>query len=249
MQDLDYKIIIPELKHQLGQDEEYIILDFGNRRQKVRLHDYGAIYKIPGLYEEIFYNRLKCNSPKVICDMLSDELEKSGDNIGDCRVLDFGAGNGMVGEQIKERGADLVVGVDILSEAQNALDRDRAGVYDDYYVMDLSQFDGKEVEKLKQYDFNVLITVAALGFNDIPARAFLSAFSLIEEDSWIAFNIKDRFLTNEDNTGYKEVIKSISEDAFSIYQRKRYCHRLSLSGKKLNYIGIAGKKIKNVNLK
>lgn len=248
MQDLDYKIIIPESEHQLEQDEEYIIVDFGNRREKVKLHDYGALYKIPGLYEEIFYNRLKCNSPKVMCNMLSDELEKSGDDIGDCRVLDFGAGNGMVGEQIKERGCDLVVGVDILPEAKDAVDRDRAGAYDGYYVMDLSQFDDKEAEKLKQYDFNALITVAALGFNDIPAHAFLNAFNLIEEGSWIAFNIKDRFLTNEDDTGYKDVIKGISEDAFSIYQRKPYCHRLSLSGKKLNYIGIVGKKIKNVNL-
>lgn len=248
MQNLNYEIIIPDLDGQLEQDEEYIIVDFGSRQEKVRLHDYGMIYNIPGLYEEIFYNRLKCNSPKVICNMLIDVLAERGCSIESRRVLDFGAGNGMVGEQIRERGCDLVVGVDILTEAKDAAGRDRAGVYDDYFVLDLSQFDDREVEKLKQYDFDVLITVAALGFNDIPPHAFLSAFNLIKDDGWIAFNIKERFLTREDNTGYQGTFKGISEDALRIYQTKRYCHRLSLAGERLSYVAVVAQKIKDVDL-
>jgi len=248
MQDLNYEVIFPALDHQLEQDEEWIIVDFGNRQRKVRLHDYGAIYRIPRLYEEIFYERLQCNSPEVICDMLSGALEKSGCSARDLRVLDFGAGNGMVGEQIRERGCDLIVGVDILTEAKDAVDRDRPGIYDDYYAMDLSQFDGEEAEKLKQYDFNALITVAALGFNDIPPGAFLNAFNLIGGEGWIAFNIKDRFLANKDDTGYKDTIEGISKDNFSVHQRRRYRHRFSLGGKELYYIAIVGKKIRDVNL-
>ena len=248
MQDSSYEVIIPDLDHRLEQDEEWVIVDFGNRQEKVRLHDYGAIYRIPGLYEKIFYERLQCNSPEVICDMLNDTLEDSGCSTGDLTVLDFGAGNGMAGEQVKERGCDLIIGVDILTEAKDAVDRDRPGIYDAYYAIDFSQLNGKEVKELKQYDFNALITVAALGFSDIPARSFLNAFNLIRDDGWIAFNIKDRFLTNGDNTGYKDIMKGISEGAFSVHQRKRYCHRFSLGGKELYYIVIVGKKIGNVNL-
>lgn len=248
MQNMNYEIIIPDLAHQLEQDEEYVIVDFGNKQEKVRLHDYGAIYKIPGLYEEIFYKRLQYSSPKVICDMLSDVVEKAGYIMQDLRVLDFGAGNGMFGEQIKERGPSLLVGVDILAEAKEAVDRDRAGIYDHYYVMDLSQPDDKEIERLRQYNFNTLITVAALGFNDIPPRAFLNAFNLVEDGSWIAFNIRDKFLTDEDGTGYKDIIKSISKDAFSIHQRKHYRHRFSTGGKGLNYVALIGRKNKKVNL-
>jgi SAM-dependent methyltransferase len=175
-------------------------------------------------------------------------LEETRGDITDCRVLDFGAGNGMVGEEITKRGGNLVVGVDILSAAKEATERDRAGIYDKYYVMDLDDPDDKDMEKLEQYDFNTLISVAALGFNDIPPHAFLNAFNLIKDDGWIAFNIKDRFLANEDTTGYKETLKSINEDNLNIYERRRYCHRLSLSGKELNYIAIIGKKIKNVDL-
>ena len=248
MQSLDYEIIIPDLDYQLDQDEEWVIVDFGDRQEKVRLHDYSAIYEIPGLYEEILHNRLKCNSPKVICDMLSDTLKRSGYGAKELRVLDFGAGNGMVGEQLKKRGCDLIVGVDILIEARNAAYRESSHVYDDYYVMDLSRLNDKEAEQLKQYDFNTLITVSALGFDDVPPHAFLKAFNLMKDDSWIAFNIKDRFLTNKDDTGYKGTIEVIAEDALSVYQRKRYCHRLSTRGEKINYIAIVGKKIKDVNI-
>jgi len=248
MQDLNYQVIIPDLDQQLEQDDEWVIVNFGDRQEKVRLHDYDAIYKIPGLYEEIFYNRLQCNSPEEMCDMLSDTLENSGCSVGDLRVLDFGAGNGIVGEQIRERGCELIVGIDILTEAKEAAYRDRAGIYDDYHVTDLSQLDGRGIEELKQYGFNALITVAALGFNDIPPGAFLNAFNLIKDGGWIAFNIKDRFLTNEDNTGYKDAIKGISGDNFSVYQRKRYRHRFSLGGEELNYVAIVGKKIRDVNL-
>jgi len=248
MQDLNYEITIPDLNCHLEQDEEYIIVDFGNRQEEIRLHDYGVIYNIPGLYEEIFYDCLKCNSPKVICDMLIDVLEESGYSIEGYKVLDFGAGNGAVGEQIKKRGCDLVIGVDILAEAKDAVDRDRAGIYDDYFVMDLSQLDDKKIEKLKKYDFDALITVAALGFNDVPPRAFLNAFNLVKDNGWITFNIKDRFLTEEDDTGYQDTFKCISKDALHIYQTKRYCHRLSLTGERLNYIGVVGQKIKDVDI-
>lgn len=248
MEDLNYKIIIPDMDHQLEQDEECVIVDFGNRQEKVRLHDYAAIYKIPGLYEEIFCNRLKYNSPQVLCDMLSDELQKSGYSIRDHKVLDFGAGNGLVGEQLKKRHCVSVVGVDILTEAKAAADRDHAGVYTEYYVMDLSQFDAEEIDKLREYDFDTLITVGALGFDDIPTRAFLNALNLVQDGGWIVFNIKEKFLTSEDDTGYRHTLEAICQDNLLVCQRKRYCHRLSLWGENLNYIAIVGRKTRNVNL-
>lgn len=241
---MNYEISIPELDAQADQDEEWIIVKRGSRQEKIRLHDYGDIYKHPGLYEQLFCQRLRCNSPKILCDL----LEEAGCKIEDCRVLDFGAGNGMVGEEIMKRGSNLVVGVDIIEEAKEATERDRAGIYDGYYVMDLSNPDDKNMEKLEQYDFTTLTSVAALGFDDIPTRAFLNAFNLIQNGGWIAFNIKDRFLTNKDDTGYKDIITGIRDSNMTILCEKRYCHRLSLSGKELYYIAIIGRKIADVNL-
>ena len=127
-------------------------------------------------------------------------------------------------------------------------ERDRAGVYEDYYITDMNEPDDKDMEKLEQYDFNTLISVAALGFEDIPPKAFLNAFNLIQNGGWIAFNIKDRFLTDKDDTGYKDIIADIREDNLDILRKKRYRHRLSLSGKELYYIAIIGRKTADVNL-
>ena len=241
---MSIEIELPKSSQQLDQDEEWVIVKRGNRQDKIRLHDYNDIYKIPGLYEQLFCQRLKCDSPRVMCDLLEEER---GD-MTDCRALDFGAGNGMVGEEIAKRGGDLVVGVDIIDEAKEAAERDRAGVYEDYYITDMNELDDKDAEKLRQYRFNTLISVAALGFEDIPPKAFLNAFNLIQNDGWIAFNIKAEFLTDEDDTGYKDLVTGIREDNFNIIRRKRYCHRLSLAGKELYYIAIAGRKIKDVDL-
>ncbi|MFQ6043007.1 MAG: methyltransferase domain-containing protein [Candidatus Poribacteria bacterium] len=249
MRKIDYEIIFPDVDSQLKQNEEWVIIDFGEKQKKVNLHDYGAIYDIPGLYEEIFCEHLECNSPEVMCGMLSDVLKKSEGDMDNLRVLDFGAGNGIVGEQIKDIGCASLVGVDILPQARNAVKRDRPFIYDDYHVMDMSILDDKKKEKLERYNFNCLITVGALGFDDIPLTAFLNAFNLIEDDGWIIFNIKDSFLTGKDDTGYKDGIHHmVDAGVLAVHQRKRYCHRLALNNEKLYYIGIVGKKNQNVNL-
>ena len=243
----DYEINFPKNSETLDQDEEWVMLICGNRLERIRLHDYGKIYNIPGLYEEVVYNRLKCDSPRVICAMLKRELEKSGDAPEALRILDFGAGNGIVGECLEEQiGCDSLVGVDIIPEAASATHRDRPGLYDDYYVMDLCDIRENEEASLVKWKFNALVTIAALGYGDIPSRAFVNAFNLLENDAWIAFNIKDRFLTEEDGTGFKETFDTMFDDSLQVLQSKRYCHRLSMSGEPLHYVAIVGKKSNDV---
>ena len=141
---MSYEIVVPETNQQLDQDEEWIIIKDGDSQEKLRLHDYDEIYKHPGLYEQIFCQKLRCNSPTVICNL----LEETKGNIEGCRVLDFGAGNGMVGEEIIKKGGDMVVGVDIIKEAREAAQRDHAGAYEDYYIIDMAELGEEEAEEL-----------------------------------------------------------------------------------------------------
>jgi len=245
MQLQDCKINFPKNADRLDQDEEWILLTSEDQRKKVRLHDYGEIYNIPGLYEEVVYTRLKCDSPRIICSMLQKELDVAGPEA--LRVLDFGAGNGMVGECLDEKiGCEALVGIDIIPEAVSATRRDRPGLYDDYYVMDLCDIGKDEEDLLAKWQFNTLVTIAALGYGDIPSRAFVNAFNLLEDGSWIAFNIKDRFLSEEDGSGFKETLDDMFDHCLQILQSERYCHRLSMSGEPLNYVGIVGRKIHDV---
>src|SRR5690606_3253866 len=107
-------------------------------------------------------------SPRVVVDLLADALDRADASPEELRVLDLGAGNGMVGEQLAELGSGAIVGVDLLPEAKAAAERDRPGVYDAYYAVDLTDLEDDERAALERHDVNCLTCVAALGFDDIP---------------------------------------------------------------------------------
>lgn len=246
MNEAKYEIIFPNIKDK-DQNEEFFYVEYEGKQRRIEAHDYDEIYKIPGLYEEVYYQRLGCNSPNVVCEMLDEETRKAGVPGSELRIFDFGAGNGIVGERVRELDCDLVVGVDIINEAKEASERDRPGVYDDYYVLDMSQLDVQKEKQFKAYNFNTLVTVAALGFDDIPTMAFLNAFNLIQDEAWVAFNIRDKFLLENDNTGYSEVMGKIMDENLTVLQEKKYCHRLSFAGEEICYHAIVGKKLDNIS--
>src|ERR1700710_2839977 len=137
----------------LDQDEEWCEIQVGGERRRIRLHDYAAIYDVPGLYEHLFAELLECSSPGVVCDLLGSELEKAGVDPAGLTGLDFGAGNGMVGEQLAELGIESLVGVDLLPEARDAALRDRPGLYEDYLAVDITDLDRGERRSLDGPDF------------------------------------------------------------------------------------------------
>lgn len=229
--------------HRLDQDEAYFYLSENGRDLRIRFHDYGEIYRRPGLYEQIFYQRLKCVSPKKVCDILGKVLRDNRVEMSELRVLDLGAGNGMFGEQLQSSGISRVIGVDIAPEAEQACLRDRPGVYDAYYVADLCRMTGELEEQLSAWHLDCLSCVAALGFGDIPARAFANAFNLVASGGWVAFNIKESFLLESDTSGFSRLIKSLlMSDALEVHHLERYRHRISIDGKPLFYYALVGKK-------
>ncbi len=238
-----YKIQFPRETHHLDQHEAFFYLFDGKSKRKLRLHDYHEIYKVPGLYEQVFYERLKCCSHKKVCDILRTTVDQSHFSITELRVLDFGAGNGMVGEILKGLGVSRIIGVDIIPEAADAAERDRPGVYDHYYVADLTELPKEERDDMKSWSLDCLTTVAALGFGDIPPEAFIQAFNLLQAEGWVAFNIKETFLDNSDTSGFSTAIRElIFSEYLDLYHLERYRHRLSLAGEPLYYFALAGRK-------
>jgi predicted TPR repeat methyltransferase len=242
-----YRVQFPssESEH-LNQDEVYFYLHDNGDAHQLRFHDYGAIYERPGLYEQIFYDRLKCQSPAKVASILKSAVENSGDHCTTLRVLDLGAGNGIMGEELRRLGIARLLGADIIPEAAEACLRDRPGLYDDYYVADFTVIDDEMTEELESWNLDCLTTVAALGFGDIPAPAFINAFNVIRDDGWIAFNIKQTFLDDREKTDFSRTIRSlVFGDYLEIHHLERYRHRLSIDGEPLFYYAIAGKKTAN----
>jgi trans-aconitate methyltransferase len=227
----------------MGQDEAFFYFYDGDEKRQLRFHDYDKIYQVPGLYEQLFYDRLKCISHRKVCDILKTTVEQAQQSPTELRVLDLGAGNGMVGEALKGLGVSRIVGVDIIPEAAAAAERDRPGIYDDYYIVDLTRLSDEEREELESWSLDCLTAVAALGFGDIPPKAFMQAFNLLESNSWVAFNIKETFLDNSDKSGFSRAIRElIFSEYLNLHHLERYRHRFSIDGTPLYYFAIAGKK-------
>jgi predicted TPR repeat methyltransferase len=241
-----YAIRLPDVNG-LDQDEEWCDVMLNGSWRRIRFHDYHEIYKRPGLYESIFYDRLQCCSPQRVVQQLKEVMEDHADNPGDLKVLDLGAGNGMVGEELKDAGVEKVVGVDIIPEAKKAALRDRPDVYEDYVVTDMTDIPEPVEEKLRKQGLNCLSTVAALGFGDIPAAAFLNALDLIDTPGWITFNIKEDFLDERDDAGFAGLIHSLCDDGIIRMEAyRRYPHRLAVSGKPLHYVAVVATKRRDV---
>lgn len=233
---MDMNIQIPLICDELDQDEEYILFDEGELRKRIKLHDYRTIFSIPGLYEKVLYEMLECKSPKVVASLLADEVKKSGEDISDLNVLDLGAGNGIVAEELQNVGVNTIVGVDIINEAKEAAYRDRPDVYSDYLVADLANVDPQLETKVEEYEINCLASVAALGFGDIPPLTLGNAINLENENSWLALTVKEDFLTDSDTSGINSLFSIlIDEEMIDVKARKNYVHRQSLSGSKITY--------------
>lgn len=239
-----HRIRLPEVdfSHESERDV-YFVLDEAETSRRIRFHDYDSIYAVPGLYEQIFYERLKCDSPHFLAKRLDEVLAAAGDDLNRQRVLDFGAGNGMMGEELARHGVSRLVGADISQAAEDALHRDRPGLYDAYYTADITADDPALHDALQRWRFTCLTTIAALGYDDIPAAAFREAFNLVCDGGWIAFNIKETFLGESDASGFSVFVKRlISGEFMQLHHLERYRHRISVEGNPLYYCAVIGRK-------
>jgi SAM-dependent methyltransferase len=217
----------------VDQDQEWCDVEFDGRRERIRFHDYARIYAIPGLYERLFAELLECDSPRVVADLWGARPDAGG-----C-VLDLGAGNGMVGEELRRNGAECIVGVDLLEEAREAALRDRPGVYDAYVACDLTAPSAEATETLDDFTFDAMVCVAALGFGDIPPAAFAAAFDRVREGGAVVFNIKEDFLEDGEPSGFSRLIqRALATGVLEERTRERYVHRLATDGRPLHYWAI-----------
>lgn len=248
MESPNFTLELPKNSCDIIQGEEQFIINYDDGKEiQVRAHDYDEIYKIPGLYEYLFYENYKCVSPELVCSELSNVVEEANQKMENLKVFDVGAGNGMVGEELVSAGVDTVIGIDIIEEAAMATKRDRPGIYDEYFVEDLTKLSSDVEAKISNEKLNCMTLVAALGFGDIPPHAFAGAYNLISDSGWIAFNIKEEFCSEKDQTGFAKLIQKITETGvLEEKSRKKYVHRLCQDGTPLEYFAIVGKKQENI---
>src|SRR5215207_9690881 len=240
-----YELTFPDADSGCDQDSECCEVRVNGQRRRIRFHDYHEIYALPGLYEQLFYDRLKCQSPTVLAELLTDTMAETGVDPGTVDALDIGAGNGMVGEELVNRGIRSVVGIDIIEEAAEAAERDRPDVYDDYFVADLTDLPPDAKRALADRGFSCMTTCAALGFGDIPPLAFAIALNLLADDAWVAFTIKDRFLdgAEEEESGFATLVNRLCDEGrLEVLAKRKYRHRMAVDGRELHYLAVVARR-------
>jgi predicted TPR repeat methyltransferase len=230
-----------------SQDQEWCLVRKNGSERRMRFHDYGDLYREPGLYEQLFYDELECSSPQTVVGLLADELERTGFDPDNITALDVGAGNGMVGEELEAIGASTIYGVDIIPEAAEATERDRPDTYEGYFVVDLTDLPGDVRRDWEDAELNLLTCVAALGFGDIPPEAFATAYDLLQPGGWLAFCIKEEFVErrNGQSSGFSRLIYELADRGhMEIRAQERYRHRLATNGDPLHYVAMVARKVR-----
>lgn len=213
-------------------DGEYIAL---SEHEVVHLHEYDRIYAVPGLYEHVVQERLRCRSPQVAADGFLRVLERLGLEPGPVAVLDVGAGTGAVGELLRDGGVARVVGVDALPAAREAALRDRPGVYADYLVGDFSD-DGALRTALRPYALGGLVSAGAFGGTHATPRALTNALAVLPAGAPVAFTIDERWMDTSDPDGFGATVdRLVADGELDVLERERFQHRVTTTGEPVFY--------------
>ncbi len=195
------------------------------RVEELRLHQYGRLYALPGVYEQIVQDRLGCRSPAEVAALLAATIDQLGWSRGQVRVLDVAAGNGVSGEALAAAGLHPVLGSDIVPEARAATLRDRPGLYDDYLTLDLLALTDADRTAIRRRRANVLSCVAPVGEHAVPPAALAAAAALLEPDALIAY-LHDVDIISADPVSAALWGAATAEEL----ARRRYVHRRTVTG-------------------
>jgi hypothetical protein len=226
-----------------NQAEESLVVRHGDgTTDRFRLHEYSRVYAIPGLYEEVVQRRLQCASPSTLARLLVGCAGEAGLGPAELAVLDLGAGNGVVGEELRARGVGTLVGSDNLGAAQDAARRDRPGLYAEYLVGDID--DLQDLPGLiREHGLNAIVAAGALGPGHISADSFHRLWCSFGEPAWVAVSVHEG-LVGPGASAFGDYLAEFARrsDWGEIVLKQRFLHRLTMAGEPIHYIAIVARK-------
>ncbi|NET73216.1 MAG: methyltransferase domain-containing protein [Sphaerospermopsis sp. SIO1G2] len=240
----NFQVRLPENSKPLPMNKEYFFITENGVERCLRLHDYAAVYSIPGLYEYLLLEKLNYRSHEFMASLLNENLKNSGESIQDLKILDLGAGTGLFGQAISKFGIESIIGIDIIPEAAQAAQRDYPGIYEDYFVEDLTQLSPTTGEVIKQKKLNCFVCCSAFADDHIPGIAFATGVNLIENQGWVLFNVSKNCYECESNCpDFVNFYRQLIEQGYlQIHCTESYLHRHFFSGHPLEFVAILAKK-------
>jgi hypothetical protein len=224
--------IVANAADERAPDQEEVVVRFADdgHEERFRVQDYAHVYGVPGLYEAIVHDTLRCRSPDQVAAMLARAAQELGWAPPSVRALDLGAGNGASGEALAAQGLTPVVAIDTEPAARAAATRDRPGLYDTYLIANVLGLTVTEQHAIRALTPNALACVGAIGLDHVPPAALPAALELLADDSLLAYTLAAADIA-VDGAEISARLRAI-EDRWRIEElaRERYRHRLTVSG-------------------
>lgn len=239
---IDYTVTLEDGPDRDQTEEAFTVLHASGRRERMRLHEYDRVYAVPGLYEEVVQRRLRCASPAKLADVLLSVAAQQRRAPHLLRVLDLGAGNGLVGGELRARGVEVLVATDSAKKARAAAERDRPGLYTSYVVGDANGL--PELGTLvRELGLNCIVCAGALGFEHIEAHSFTELWQLLPPGAMFALTVhEDLADPGTSDIGDELALLRAGGGDTEVVVWERFRHRLAMAGEPIHYIAIGARK-------
>lgn len=229
---------------ELSPGEEWIEYGASGARRRLAFHDYASIYAVPGLYERVFYEELGMCTAAVVVGAYTEVLRDGGLPAEEC-VLDFGAGNGIGGAELRDAGVGHVVALDIEPAARDAALRDRPTAYDDYLVGDLGAEPGL-AEDLGGRGLTAVLALSAVGVGHVPPPTLGRALDLLDSGGLYAFAVTRELMPGSADrggieTGYPDFLADLLVSRSEELRRISYVHRRQSDGADHHAVALVGR--------
>lgn len=237
---MDYEV---ELQPGEDQTQESLLVRYPDGTEDAfRLHEYDRVFAVPGLYEEVVQERLRCASPRTLADGLLRCAAGAGIAPQDIAVFDLGAGNGVMGEALRARGVPTLVASDNIAVARDAALRDRPDLYTEYLVGDTDDLP-QVAELVRAHGLNALVAAGALGLGHISAASFHRLWTRFPAGAWFAVSLHAD-LAEPGGSDFGDYLAGFEarDDGGEILLREPFRHRLTMSGEPITYVAVVARK-------
>lgn len=164
---------------------------------EVQTWDYATLYQYPGLYEQLLVNHLRSTTHIQSTEQFFNVRHSLKDTLP-LRVLDYAAGVGLVGEQLKNSNqCETIIGMDLCESAKTHGIQSRRYVYDDYVIGDMAKTNTEQWHYLKQQNFNCIFCLSAVGMGHAGTDVFARFLELLPIDGWLVLTVRKDVLEDQ----------------------------------------------------
>jgi SAM-dependent methyltransferase len=189
------------------------------------LHDYAALYAVPGLYDAVYFLHLEGRAPHLLAQALASAVPEQ--ERATRRVLDVGAGTGAVGAALLALGFRPVVGTDLEPASALAVRRDRPEAYREARTADLTAPTPDDLAWLQGVAPDVVTVAGAVGYGHLPVAALAQVTRLLPVGGLLALTVAPGLDTDRELAAHAALLLG---PAYEVVVRREGVHRQSDRG-------------------